>query len=551
MTPSTPGRQLPSSLLNNSLLSPLRPQVPQAASAHSTSESEDQTTTVNTRETEGRDSTPEERASKTKFGSFDGPSPIAIPGSTPPHGIRDEASTNWDSGDVTTYGSFIPSPGDRMASLGPPSLELPDPALATDEAPFAKHNRAWRHSRFGQNPHITPIPQQSDAKTGDAYHVGKTHVPGRTDSSQLLPKHKRFLRPRRTVSTPNGAGPTARPRFLRRIFSSSNPASPAGDVPLEAYRVYDEKQADFFKFLDAELNKIETFYKTKEAEANKRLQTLRDQLHMMRDRRMEEIRQEHEAKRKAKERHEQQAAGHENLPPFHQMAHNRPRSAALRWMQPIESAIGIGPSRIGKTSKALQNLGSPTGPKAQSLPDSSRPEAWRDFTRRPTHPDIPYGAAKRKLKLALQEYYRGLELLKSYALLNRTAFRKINKKYDKAVKARPTQRYMADKVNKSWFVQSEVLDHQIVAVEDLYARYFERGNHKVAVGKLRSKASKATDYTGSVFRSGMLIAGAAVFGIQGVVYGAEHLANPDPSIRIQTSYLLQVILPSSRCYRDP
>ena len=542
MTPSTPGRQLPSSLLNNAFRSPLRPQLLNAASDRSAPSPQGNIQSPDTVDPDTRDAISEERVGANDTpASFDGPSPIAIPGSASPRGTVDGSNGNWGSGDVTNYGSFIPSPGSRIAHLGPPSLELPDPALAPDEDAFAKHNRAWRHSRFSQNPHTTPIAQQIDGKAGDAYHVGKSHTPGKTDLSQLLPKHKRFLRPRRTVSTPHGGAPTARPRFIRRIFSSGGPGSPASDVPLEAYKAYDEKQADFFKFLDAELRKIEGFYKMKESEANERLQKLRDQLHMMRDRRMEEIRKEHEAKRIAKERQRQQAAGHENLPPNHGMGHNRSRSAALRWMQPIESAIGLGPSKIGKTSKALQKLGSPAGPIGQSLPGTNRPDSWRDFTRRPTQPDIPYRAAKRKLKLALQEFYRGLELLKSYALLNRTAFRKINKKYDKAVKARPTQRYMAEKVNKSWFVQSEVLDHQIVAIEDLYARYFERGNHKVAVGKLRSKPSKATDYTGSVFRNGMLIAGAAVFGIQGVVYGGEHLANPDPTIQIRTSYLLQVI----------
>ena len=312
-----------------------------------------------------------------------------------------------------------------------------------------------------------------------------------------------------------------------------------GDVPLEAYKEYDIRQAEYFTFLDKELEKIEHFYKSKEHEAGERLLVLRQQLHEMRDRRLEEVRAEQVARERV--RIEQERMASINTTSNTNGGHNRSVSGPLKWMQPIEKAIGVRNTRIGKVTKSLQQLGSPLGPQAQQTSGPGHPESWKDFARRPTHSDdVPYRSAKRKLKLALQEFYRGLELLKSYALLNRTAFRKINKKYDKAIKARPTGRYMSEKVNKSWFVQSEVLEGQIVAVEDLYARYFERGNHKVAVGKLRSKTSKSGDFSGSVFRNGLLIAGGLVFGIQGLTYGAEKLDHADTAIKIGASYLLQV-----------
>ena len=468
---------------------------------------------------------------------------IAIPRRTSTYGISEDTTVNWDSGGVTNYGSFVASPPKDNRILGPPALELPDPALPPEEETFARHNRAWRQPHSNQNPNTTPLENRQEATAGSAYQIGKSKKP--PSSSRLMPGRSVF-RSRRAASTPGGinATPALRPRLIRRLFSSAGLESPQGDVPLDAYREYDLQQTEYFKFLDKELEKIEAFYKLKETQAAERLQLLRDQLHEMRDRRLQEIRDEQLVAEEARREHARHGSRHTGT---HQDQGQGERlsvlSDALKWMKPLESAIGARPSKLGKTSVSLQQHTSPTGPNPQQPRDSSRPETWRDFTRRPTHPDdVPYRSAKRKLKLALQEFYRGLELLKSYALLNRTAFRKINKKYDKAINARPTQRYMSEKVNKAWFVQSEVLEGQIVAVEDLYARYFERGNHKVAVGKLRSKGSKAGNYNGSVFRNGLLLATGAVFGVQGVVYGAEHLFDPSYRIRSYTSYLLQVCI---------
>lgn len=372
-------------------------------------------------------------------------------------------------------------------------------------------------------------------------------MPSKQASSPLVPRKQNVVKPRRTASTPGGGIDSPRPRLIRRLFSAGLESPQSSDVPLEAYKEFDLRQAEYFTFLDKELDKIESFYKMKEAQAGERLLLLREQLHIMRDRRMQELRAEQMAKERARLEHDRIASsGHAGIPNKltlnpRKPHHNRAISSALKWMEPIENVIGVGPSRIGKVTKSMQQWGSPSEPQPQYPEQSNRSDARRDFSRRPTHPDdVPYRAAKRKLKLALQEFYRGLELLKSYALLNRTAFRKINKKYDKTVKARPTGRYMSEKVNKSWFVQSEVLEGQLVAVEDLYARYFERNNHKIAVGKLRSKSAGAGDFSGSIFRNGLLLAAGLVLGIQGTVYGADHLSNPDPVVGINASYLLQV-----------
>lgn len=548
-TPQIPGRQLPANLLANAFKSPIRnvaPSrndradllIPDPGASRLTSYWSSKPTLDGSVPSSGilqpEQQSPKKPVEEDILEEDNGASPLPIPRRASTQGFSQESTAAWQSGEITNYGSFVASPVQRNILMGPPSLELPDPALPPEEESFARHNRAWRQSRFNPNPHTTPPSNQLQARPDDPHLGGKAHGSAKHDASHLLPRKNIYSRRRATISS--GNTPTLRPHLMKRLFSSGVHGSPRGaDISLEAYKEVDGRKAEFFDFLDKELDKIESFYKTKEIQASARLQALREQLHEMRDRRLQEIREEQALKEEAAKHHRRSSSD--------QTAHNpglrggeSTLGIAARWMKPLENAIGFGPPRIGKTSRFLQANTSPAGLGMQ------RPDNWRDFTRRPTHPDdVPYRSAKRKLKLALQEFYRGLELLKAYALTNRTAFRKINKKYDKNVKARPTQRYMSEKVNKAWFVQSEVLEGLIVAVEDLYARYFERGNHKIAVGKLRSRTARAGDFSGSVFLNGLMLAGGAVFGIQGVVSGAEYLFDSDVTVKIHTGYLLQVL----------
>jgi hypothetical protein len=440
---------------------------------------------------------------------------------------------------ITRYGSILGSTRDINSERGraPPSLKLPGAALdpttpSPQPGPSASTSEGISKSKSVQ----LPPPTQNELK------VDKQSSSQRKSSS-LPSRYKSVFSPKRVNSTP-GDAVTESPRpLLRRVLSlghhKARPASP-GDAPMEAYRELDVRQADFFNFLDMQLDKIETFYKQKEDEATDRLHILREQLHIMRDRRLDELISHQAAKIKAKEK--RKTAANEALMNGHpssseeEMAKQTSKGHILNpaWLNPLDSALeAVKSGKYGKTTKAMADLATPSNLFPPKTADSRR-----DFVRRPDLPDVPYQTARRKLKVALQEYYRGLELLKSYALLNRTAFRKINKKYDKTVNARPSMRYMQEKVNNAWFVKSDVIDGHIRTVEDLYARYFEKGNHKVAVGKLRIKMTRAGDYTENSFRNGLTLAGGLVLGIQGLVHAANLLH--DEKHGVNTSYLLQV-----------
>lgn len=346
-------------------------------------------------------------------------------------------------------------------------------------------------------------------------------------------------------STSNISNPGDPKPLLKRIWSRSGVRRDEVvlDVNMIPVDYVKAKEKEFFDWMDGQLDKVETFYKEKEDEAGERLNVLRGQLHEMRNRRIEEISNFRKVKRAAKS---EAAKSIDDISGNHSPPNGSgaplPNQNILK--RPVSKALDglkFG-QRLGVNSKALRDMHlSPNLRPSEGQEEARVMDPSRDYVRRAHEHEVPYRSAKRKLKLALKEYYRGLELLKSYALLNRTAFRKINKKYDKAANAHPPLRYMSDKVNKAWFVQSRVLDSHLHAVEDLYARYFERGNHKVAMGKLRSSNGKLGQYTASAFRSGLLIGTGAVFGIQGLINAATILRDhADPVIHLRTGYLLQI-----------
>ncbi|KAK8135770.1 SYG1 [Apiospora sp. TS-2023a] len=422
----------------------------------------------------------------------EGPGPLGRAATAGPvdMGRRESQSLTKSPGNAGNYGSFVPTPPSQSplalaaSSSNKNAFALPGPAI--DEPAAGGSSRLTLQRSLSMDPPPVPINRRTSA-------LPDSSLMARTSSMRL-----------------------------RRLFSSgaSDFAGVDGDsrtdMGLYALDTVRQREQEFFDFLDGELDKVETFYKQKEEQAGQRLSVLRDQLHEMRNRRANELA---EVKRR-----KNGDAGNDH---GHHMKING--ESAQGWMDPIKSKI----FKPGPNSKALMKM--PTTPVF-----SGRSAENRDYVKKPHNDDVPYRTAKRKLKLALQEFYRGLELLKSYTLLNRTAFRKLNKKYDKAVNARPPYKYMNEKVNKSWFVNSDVLDSHLVAVEDLYARYFEKGNHKIAAGKLRRLSRRPKDVSGSTFVNGLFIGTGAVFTLQGLVYGVELLFDPDPIVRQQTTYLMQL-----------
>jgi hypothetical protein len=457
---------------------------------------------------------------------------------------RSDNHNNHSNGhSLTRYGSIIGSPprgsSTSLRGRGPPSLDLPGPALRTQS------QKSTSNLRLEVSPDDVG---KSDGKKTDGKKSprpdpsGRATVPKRKEPTHRAPlsiRHRSIFQPLRVNSSPVITTPGAEPKrpMIKRLFSlgAAHQATPA-EFPMAAYKDVDVRQGEFFNFLDLELEKIEDFYRSKEDDATRRLLVLRQQLHIMRDRRVEEILQARANSVSLKQSHQEGGNGKDAN------GNGFLAAKAAPLLNKLDGAFERArQGNIGRRSKALETL-TTGGPIMNNDDDDETQENWnRDYVRKIKHSNVPYHTARRKLKLAIQEYYRGLELLKSYALLNQKAFRKINKKYDKAVNARPSLRYMNEKVNTAYFVTSDVVDGHIRMVEDLYARYFEGGNHKVAAGKLRAKTSRSTDYTSVVFRNGLYLATGLVFAVEGLVYAGQIIeGSDDGALRMNAGYLLQV-----------
>ena len=443
------------------------------------------------------------------------------PGTAATSGDDERSGLAQTPGSGIHYGSFGGAPPSRA---GDKSFELPDPAIRVpsntgDYRPSSPplHRLALQRSASMRAPGPPPPPH------GDYHHSPSlfTLPPGTAGGGTATTPRMRVAR---LFST--GGGSTT---LTRR---ASHTRFDIGMQNLDSVRT---AEREFFGFLDSELDKIETFYKEKEDQATERLAALRAQLHEMRNRRtaeIAEVRRKREMGGNGGGRKNGGGGGGGDGGDGDEVGGRGKKDGGKDWMGPIKDRF----LKPGPNSKALQGMVRTPVMAGQT----ATMDEGRDYVRRAPGDNIPYRTAKRKLKLAMQEFYRGLELLKSYALLNRTAFRKLNKKYDKAVHARPPYRYMNEKVNKSWFVNSDILDGHIRTVEDLYARYFEKGNHKIAAGKLRNLQKRSGDSSDSAFRSGLMIGIGAVFAIQGLIYGSEFLFDPDSDFAEQTSYLLQL-----------
>lgn len=132
-----------------------------------------------------------------------------------------------------------------------------------------------------------------------------------------------------------------------------------------------------------------------------------------------------------------------------------------------------------------------------------------------------YQNAKKRLKKAVVEYYRGLEALNNYRILNLTGFRKAVKKYEKITQVPAQAAYMKERVEPSAFASGAMVNSMLKEMEELFAARFERGDKKKAITHLRVGATQKSHHF-STFRTGMWLGSSIPATIIGFIACLRH-----------------------------
>ena len=110
--------------------------------------------------------------------------------------------------------------------------------------------------------------------------------------------------------------------------------------------------------------------------------------------------------------------------------------------------------------------------------------------------------AKRRIKKALLEFYRSLELLRNFKTLNYLGCVKIMKKFDKNA-GRSLEGKTVALVRENAFCQSPITDNLLTDVENIYRWVFTEGDRSRALRKLRVKDLKSKTYHREAYWSGL------------------------------------------------
>ncbi|CAE7131077.1 unnamed protein product [Rhizoctonia solani] len=365
-----------------------------------------------------------------------------------------------------------------------PSFELP-PAMTSIDS--LKDGTIDSHAPSVGAEHRRALPSRVFSGTLSA-------VPSRNSTTYIQPSHEQTGSgpPPVTISTHAPVGANNEPRTPRNPFSGVRrrftTTSRTNDIGHSAPATVPELLAGlgpnelaFFTKLDQEIEKVENFYAERERDAELKVAALKEQFHELRG-------------------HKQlSTGGTEGLWPG--------------FLQLLDSINIPSVPIAGQTNAAKSGDTS-----AKTETPLSNPQTHISSSL--AHDPDAYRRAKKKLKKAVLEFYRGLEFLQNYRILNMTGFRKALKKFDKTAKMSTQNLYMCEKIETCKFASSDTCTQLLKEIERIYATRFEKGDEKKARTRLRATARHSTHHF-STFRSGMYIGLALPALAMGIYYSLQ------------------------------
>ena len=202
----------------------------------------------------------------------------------------------------------------------------------------------------------------------------------------------------------------------------------------EGHEEFNDTELKFLHWLDAEIKKIDDFYREKEKVAAERYKLISPQLQALCQFRDTNLTNE-------SNRLFQGISTPE--PSCH-----RDRSGLSRTWNTLVSKLRTSLDKVSSAMPDADHERRVTQPELMAKPIKS------------TAGYVEYRVARRRLKQAIFEFYRGMELLKGYRSLNRIGLEKILAKFDKTAGCNISGEF-ADKLKSLHFNQSEELENLI------------------------------------------------------------------------------------------
>lgn len=400
--------------------------------------------------------------------------------------------------------------------------------------------------KFGESLSEGLVPEWKDLYVD--YKAGKKFIKKAKENKDLPQDEAPLLeRPQPTYHTNEPTTDRPPSRRKQSIFNYS----------LSSFRDSKKNQEpakdQFMEWLANERAKVDGFFKEKEQEVYTRFLLLQDQLYQLRDHKTSMMKEKGEL---SKAHSNMNAVGDlayhtKNVLTFlnkfewpslpsTKFLHKLREDSDIKMdnqsdeMDPIsiENGIRNGDSIYSTNSTDLDSIDSdaPDHRKLfQAHPDQIRQAKRRDYVTKTKKFSVPYLYARKRLKDATLEHYRALSLLRSFKVLNRTAFRKITKKYDKATGSSISAAYMERLDKEAYFMVSDLVDKLINHVEDLFITFYDPDtvDRKHSLEKLRSiayamnEARQPTFYQSSFF-SGLLLGFAFSLLVLGIYSGLHN-----------------------------